>query len=173
MLKIAIIGPESTGKSTLAAQLAKHFGTNYIPEYSREYLKDFKGRYKIDDVVKIALGQQQRIDKAVESNPEILIADTEMIVNKIWCKYVFHCVPEKISDLVEKQKYNLYLLCDIDLEWTYDPLRENPNLDERKNIFNMYKEELFLLRANYEIIHGQGQQRLHKAIDAINQQNIS
>ena len=59
MLKIAILGPESTGKSTLAEQLAKYFGTDFVPEYSREYLKDFAGQYQIDDVVKIAQGQQR------------------------------------------------------------------------------------------------------------------
>ena len=173
MLKIAILGPESTGKSTLASQLAEHFGTDYVPEYAREYLKDFKGLYKIDDVIKIAIGQQQWIDNAEANNPKILIADTEMIVNKIWCEYVFHSVPQGINSLVENQDFDLYLLCDIDLEWTYDPLRENPDLGERKTIFAMYESELKRLKANYCIINGQDQQRLQNAIDAIKQQKIS
>lgn len=173
MLKIAILGPESTGKSTLAKQLAEHFGTNYVPEYSREYLKDFEGKYQINDVVNIALGQQKWIDEAKASEPRILIADTEMIVNKIWCRFVFDEIPSTISNLTSQQDFDLYLLCDIDLEWTFDPLRENPDFEERKTIFEMYKEELSLLKANFRIISGHGQQRLLNAIDAIKQQNIS
>ncbi len=173
MLKIAILGPESTGKSTLAAQLAEHFGTTFVPEYSREYLKNFEGQYQIEDVVKIALGQQKWIEEAKAKNPKILIADTEMIVNKIWCDYVFHSVPETINDLVINQEYDLYLLCDIDLEWTFDPLRENPDYNERKIIFAMYENELTRLKANYKIINGQDQQRLQNAINAIKQQIIS
>ena len=173
MLKIAILGPESTGKSTLAEQLAAHFGTDFVPEYSREYLKDFEGQYQIDDVVKIALGQQRWIDKAKATNTEMLIADTEMIVNKIWCKYVFHSIPETINNLVINQDFDLYLLCDIDLEWSFDPLRENPDFEERKTIFEMYEEELSHLNANYRIIDGQDQQRLQNAINAIKQQIIS
>lgn len=173
MLKIAILGPESTGKSTLAKQLAGHFGTNYIPEYSREYLKDFEGKYQINDVVNIALGQQKWIDEAKAGEPQILIADTEMIVNKIWCRFVFNEVPSIISDLSSRQDFDLYLLCNIDLEWTYDPLREDPDINDRITIFEMYKEELSLLKANFRIISGHGQQRLLNAIDAIKQQNIS
>lgn len=173
MFKIAILGPESTGKSTLAEQLAKHFGTDFVPEYSREYLKDFEGQYQIDDVVKIAQGQQKWIDEAEAKKPEMLIADTEMIVNKIWCKYVFNSIPETISDLVKRQDYDLYLLCDIDLEWSFDPLRENPDFEERKTIFEMYEKELSTLKANYRIISGHDQLRLKNAIDAIKQQIIS
>lgn len=173
MLKIAILGPESTGKSTLAAQLAEHFDTTFVPEYSREYLKDFEGQYQIDDVVEIALGQQKWIDEAKAANPQIFIADTEMIVNKIWCEYVFHSVPETINKLVINQEFDLYLLCDIDLEWTFDPLRENPDYNERKTIFAMYENELTRLKANHKIINGQDQQRLQNAINAIKQQIIS
>lgn len=173
MLKIAILGPESTGKSTLAAQLAEHFRTSYIPEYAREYLKDFEKPYKINDVVDIALGQQKLIDEAKANKPQMLISDTEMIVNKIWCKFVFADVPAIISALASKQDFDLYLLCDIDLEWTYDPLREAPDINDRMTIFEMYKEELTLLNVNYRIISGQGQQRLQNAINAIKQQNLS
>ena len=173
MLKVAILGPESTGKSTLSAQLAEHYGTSFVPEYSREYLNGFEGQYQIDDVVKIAQGQQRWIDEAKAKQPVILIADTEMIVNKIWCKYVFQSVPKAISDLVGRQHFDLYLLCDIDLEWRYDPLRENPNIAERETIFGLYKKELNSLKANYEIINGQGAKRLQNAVDAIKRQIIS
>ena len=80
MFKIAITGPESTGKSTLAEKLARHFNVGFIPEYSRTYLENFEGQYTENDVVEIAKGQYNLILEEEKKNPEILIADTETIV---------------------------------------------------------------------------------------------
>ncbi len=171
MLKIAILGPESTGKTMLAEQLAAHFHTDFVPEYSREYLKDFQGKYGINDVIAIAKGQQRSIDEAAKKSKEILISDTEAIVNKVWCEYVFNQTPKEIEDLVQKQDFDLYLLCDTDLEWTFDPLRENPDLNERKTIFALYLKALNTLDANYAIISGQGKDRFENALKAINEMN--
>ena len=168
MLKIAILGPESTGKTILAEQLAAHFHTDFVPEYSREYLKDFHEKYGINDVIAIAIGQQQRIEETVSKCKEILIADTEAIVNKVWCEYVFKQTPKEIEELVQKQNFDLYLLCDIDLEWTFDPLRENPDLEERKAIFALYQDFLEEINANYFIISGKDDLRFRHALEAIN-----
>ena len=167
MRKIAILGPESTGKTTLAQQLAEKLHTFYVPEYAREYLKDFVGKYQIEDVVQIAVGQQRNINQALEEQPDYLIVDTEQIVNKIWCEYVFHQVPEIIQQLLDEQKYDLYLLCDIDLEWTYDPLRENPDIEERKEIFQLYVDNLNHIKANFVVINGQDNERLDKSLQHI------
>ncbi len=167
MLKIAILGPESTGKTMLAEQLAAHFHTDFVPEYSREYLKDFQGKYGINDVIAIAKGQQQSIEETAKKGKEILISDTEAIVNKVWCEYVFKQTPKEIEDLVQKQDFDLYLLCDTDLEWTFDPLRENPNLEERKNIFALYLKTLNEIKANYFIISGKEDSRLAHTLEAI------
>ena len=167
MLKIAILGPESTGKTILAGQLAKHFHTDFVPEFSREYLKNFQGKYGINDVIAIAIGQQQRIEETVSKCKEILIADTEAIVNKVWCEYVFKQTPEEVEELVKKQNFDLYLLCDTDLEWTFDPLRENPDLEERKAIFALYQDFLEEINANYFIVSGKGELRFRHALEAI------
>ncbi|MGP1446382.1 MAG: AAA family ATPase [Candidatus Limimorpha sp.] len=167
MIKIAIVGPESTGKSTLAEQLAQHFGTTFVPEYSRTYLADLKRPYTIDDVVAIAEGQQRLIAEAEATQGGFLIADTEMLVNKVWTRYVFHCVPPFIEQAVRQQHFDLYLLCDVDLEWRYDPLRENPDLEERKAILALYIEELQALHAPYHIVSGNNEARLQCALKAI------
>ena len=114
MFKIAITGPESTGKSTLAEALAKYFGTEYIPEYSRTYLENFEGRYSEDDVVEIAKGQHKLIVEKKEYSQNILIADTEIIVCKIWVEYVFKHSNATINNILKEQDFDLYLLCDID-----------------------------------------------------------
>ena len=103
MFKIAITGPESTGKSTLAEKLAKHFNVGFIPEYSRTYLENFEGQYTENDVVEIAKGQYNLILEEEKKNPEILIADTETIVCKIWVEYVFKHSNETIDNILKKQ----------------------------------------------------------------------
>ena len=168
MFKIAITGPESTGKSTLADKLAQHFNISFIPEYSRTYLEDFKGQYTENDVVEIAKGQHNLILKEEKKSPEILIADTEVIVCKIWIEYVFKHPNIVIEDLLRRQNFDLYLLCDIDLPWVYDPLRENPDIEERKELFNIYRNTLTKMNAPFEIVRGNDKERVNNAINIIN-----
>lgn len=169
MFKIAITGPESTGKSTLAEKLAKHFNTDYIPEYSRTYLENFEGQYTENDVVEIAKKQYELILKEEDKNPEILIADTEIIVCKIWIEYVFKHPNEMIEDLLRRQDFDLYLLCDIDLPWVYDPLRENPNIEERKELFEIYKNTLTKMNVPFGIVRGSDEERVNNSLEIIKQ----
>ena len=168
MFKIAITGPESTGKSTLAEKLARHFYIGFIPEYSRTYLENFEGQYTENDVVEIAKGQYNLILEEEKKNPEILIADTETIVCKIWVEYVFKHSNETIDNILKQQNFDLYLLCDIDLPWVYDPLRENPNIEERKELLDIYKNTLTKMNVPFEIVSGDDEERVNNAINIIN-----
>ena len=168
MFMIAITGPESTAKSTLAAKLARHFNVDFIPEYSRTYLENFEGHYTENDVVEIAKGQYNLILEEEKKNPEILLADTETIVCKIWVEYVFKHSNETIDEILKKQDFDLYLLCDIDLPWVYDPLRENPNIEERKELFDIYKNTLTKMNVPFEIVSGDDEERVNNAINIIN-----
>ena len=169
MFKVAITGPESTGKSTLAERLAKHFNVAYIPEYSRTYLENFEGKYTENDVVEIAKAQHNLIIEEEKKNPEILIADTEIIVCKIWIEYVFKHPNEMTEDLLRRQNFDLYLLCDIDLPWVYDPLRENPNIEERKELFEIYKNTLTNMNVPFGVVRGSDEERVNNALEIINQ----
>ena len=168
MFKIAITGPESTGKSTLAEKLARHFEVDFIPEYSRTYLENFEGHYTENDVVEIAKGQYNLILKEEKKNPEILLADTETIVCKIWVEYVFKHSNETIDEILKKQDFDLYLLCDIDLPCVYDPLRENPNIEERKELFDIYKNTLTKMNVPFEIASADDDERVNNANNIIN-----
>ncbi len=167
MFKIAITGPESTGKSTLSEKLAHHYDTNFVPEYSRSYLENFVGQYTENDVVEIAKGQHNLILEEEKKSSKILIADTEIVVCKIWVEYVFKHSNTTIDNLLKKQDFNLYLLCDIDLPWTYDPLRENPNIDERKELFEIYRNTLEQMKVPFEIVSGDNDERVNNAIKVI------
>lgn len=162
-LKIAILGPESTGKSILAKELARHFGVAYIPEFARFFLRK-NPSYTFDDVTYIS---KQQFDSIENYHLPVVIADTELIVTKIWQQYKYGKVDKWIEDHISKQSFDIYLLMDIDLEWTFDPLRENPSIAEREEIFELYKKELDANKSNYHIISGKDIQRTKNALTAI------
>ena len=162
--RISITGPESTGKSWLSQQLALHYKTHFVEEYSREYLKRETSYNKVD-IVKIAKGQLERENKTAESDSSILFCDTDLLVNKIWNKHVFGQCDKWIETKFLEHEYGLYLLCYPDIEWEFDPLRENPN--NRLLLFEMYETELKKTRFNYKIIKGQGNERLKNAVSFV------
>lgn len=167
MFKIAITGPESTGKSTLSEKLAHHYNTSFVPEYSRTYLENFVGQYTENDVVEIAKGQHNLILEEEKKSSKILIADTEIVVCKIWVEYVFKHSNKVIDEILKQQDFDLYLLCDIDLPWVYDPLRENPDIDERKELFEIYRNTLEQMKVPFEIVSGDNDERVNNAIKII------
>jgi NadR type nicotinamide-nucleotide adenylyltransferase len=174
MKKITIIGPESTGKSTLCEQLATHYGTSWVPEYAREYLIKHGMDYTYNDLLTIAKGQLQLEDKIVGeslksfgTNHQSIFIDTDMYVMKVWCEFVFEKCHQFILDQIVERKYDLYLLCNIDLPWTYDPLREYPNEEPRKRLFRIYHDIVINQSIPWVLIRGDSDERLDTAIAAI------
>lgn len=173
--KIAVIGPESTGKSTLCKQLANYYRTFWVPEYAREYLLQHGMKYTSDDLLKIAKGQIESEEKYIEkvtelcSNRDIglLFIDTNMYVMKVWCEFVFDKCHEFITEQVNKRKYDLYLLCNVDLPWVKDALREYPDLQIRQNLYNIYHRLMQNEKTPWVDIYGNYQERLQKAIQAV------
>lgn len=165
--KIAITGPESTGKSVLSQQLALHYHTVWVPEYAREYL-EFIGRpYVESDILEIAKGQLIREKAALSAADFFLFCDTEPIVTKIWSEVKYHRCNSWISEHIKDNPYDLYLLCNIDLPWEYDPLREHPG--QRQFLFDYYTRELENTGRPFQVVSGYGIERLNNAILAIEQ----
>jgi NadR type nicotinamide-nucleotide adenylyltransferase len=163
--RIAITGPESTGKSWLAENLASHYRTGWVPEYAREYLENLGRPYGQDDIVKIATGQLNRESSLAKAAAGYLFCDTELLVTKIWSEVKYGSCDPWILSQVETNHYDLYLLCDIDLPWEYDPLREHP--DRRQFLFNRYYDELSGRGFPFFVINGTGDSRLQRAIGFI------
>ena len=163
--RISITGPESTGKSELAEQLAKHFNTMWVEEYAREYLNSIGRPYNYADILEIAKKQFNNEFELLPRASDYLFCDTDLIVTKIWCDVKFDKCHEWIEENILKHKHDLYLLCDIDLPWADDPLREHP--DKRKYLFDLYLKELKQKKLPYEIVSGIGNDRLQNAIKII------
>ena len=167
--RIAITGPESTGKTQLAKELAAHFKTKWVPEYAREYLSGKQERYTIEDILRIAKGQLKQETKIARGTTGLLFCDTDLTVLKIWSQVVFSSCPEWIEEKFNTHQYDLYLLCYPDIEWKADPLRENPT--DRRFLFELYKEELEKAGVHYVIVKGRGAQRLENAINFVRHLN--
>ena len=165
IIRIALIGPESTAKSTLSEQLAGHYKTVWVQEYSREYLQQINRKYTLEDVLKIAQQQLELENRLIKKANRFIFADTELIVSKVWCEDVFNISPDWITKNILPTKYDLYLLTAPDLPWQEDPVRENPH--RREFFFNWYESELKAINARYVVINGIGEMRLQNAIDAI------
>ena len=169
--KIVVIGPESTGKSTLCAQLAEHYNTSWCPEYAREYLLTHGTAYSYDDLLEIAKGQAALEEKftreAIESGAAILFIDTDMYVMKVWCEYVFGKCHQFILDRIVQQDYDLYFLCDTDIPWTKDELREYPDPETRQILFQMYKDLLVNQDVPWKIVSGTIDERMVHSISTI------
>jgi len=163
--RIAVTGPESTGKSVLAEELARHFQTVWVPEFARDYLNALGRPYSEEDILIIAKGQLEAENRSVGKASSFIFCDTELIVTKIWSEVKYNRCDPWILNSIRSHSYNLFLLCDIDLPWEPDPLREHP--DKRKFLLELYLSELKNRNFPFAVIRGTGPARLQNAISAI------
>jgi len=167
--KVVILGPESTGKSTLCQSLAHHFNCLWVPEIAREYLKDIQLNYTYQDILNIALHQyqtEQEYQKRAETlNHKYLFVDTEWITIKIWLEFYNYPVPNWLIEGIKSHDYDLFLLSDIDILWQPDPLRQNKN--DRSALFKRFEDALSQFNKNFSIINGIENQRFENSLKKI------
>jgi NadR type nicotinamide-nucleotide adenylyltransferase len=192
ILKVVIIGAESTGKSTLCEMLAQHYNTEWCPEFAREYLLTYGTNYTFESLSTIAKGQLALEDEYTNkintywqkqhsnlfinsttlttiNHKPLLFIDTNMYVMKVWSEYVFNTCHSFFLDEIVSRKYDLYLLCNIDLPWVKDELREYPDEKPRKELHNMYKDILINQQTPWVEIKGSHyENRFNQAVTAIN-----
>lgn len=167
--RIVITGPESTGKSSLCKQLAVHYNTTWVPEYAREHLQKHGMNYTYNDLLAIARRQLAMEDEITASTKRGLIfIDTDMYVMKVWCEFAFGRCHQWILDRIAERNYALYLLCNIDLPWVKDNLREYPDIESRIKLFNIYKDNMINQHVPWKIINGSNKERFKSAVDAVN-----
>lgn len=168
MKKIVVIGPESTGKSVLCEQLAAHYKTTWVREYAREYLLKNGTGYSFENLLDIAKEQVKSEQLAVNDWQPAIFIDTDMYVMKVWCEFVFERCHHWILNRIVERKYDLYLLCNTDLPWVKDELREYPDLETREKLFRHYKDIMINQNVPWVEISGGYEERLQKGISVTN-----
>ncbi|MGY3054871.1 NadR type nicotinamide-nucleotide adenylyltransferase [Pedobacter sp. UYEF25] len=164
--KIAIVGPESTGKSTISIQLAKHYEVDWVPEYARYYCEALTHPCTLQDEENMFFGQLALEDAVLATTKkDFIICDTTFVTVKIWSDETLGETPKVVLEALPKRLYDLYLLMDIDLPWQDDPLRDFPN--QREYFMEVWHKELKALNANYRVVGGLGKERVENAITAL------
>ena len=162
LIKIVLYGPESTGKTTLAKQLAAHYQTVWVPEYAREYLQQkwdtTQQICELSDLVPIAEGQIALENTLSKKAHKVLICDTDILETKVYSEAYFddYCDPE-LSKYALQNSYDLYFLTDVDVPWEADDLRDRP--DQREAMFNLFKTALIKYRRTFVLLSGSKQER--------------
>lgn len=174
--KIVLYGPESTGKSTLAEALAKHYNTCWVPEFARGYL-DFKrevydpfGRKSNEicqpqDIPHIVIGQIVSEESFASQSNTYLFCDTNPLQTEVYNQYYYHRKDAWLEDIISTRHYDLYLLLDIDIPWVEDPLRDRPN--DRGLLYSIFEQELLNRNLPYKKISGNEEERLKAAIECV------
>lgn len=165
MIRVLISGPESTGKSELAIALAKHYGGIFIPEYAREYVEKLAGPCSYSDVEHVARRQQESYLRTSLPGSYVFF-DTWLIITRVWFEVVFKEVPSWIDEEISQASFDMVLLCDTDLPWVSDGVRENGG-KMREVLQERYRA--LIKKAGWKCftVRGMGEERLTNAISLI------
>jgi nicotinamide riboside kinase len=169
IIKIAFYGPESTGKTTLAMQLASEFETLWVPEFARNYLQEkWDSTKKIcqpEDLLPIAIGQIRLENHALSKANHYLFCDTNLLVTKVFSDIYYGFSDPLLSAASQNHIYDLIFLTDVDVPWEKDDLRDKA--DNRQETLVIFEQELVKNKKPYIKLSGNKEERLSKAIQII------
>ena len=171
-IKVALFGPESTGKTTLAQALAKHYNTMWVPEFARTYLEEkwYKSQEICapEDILPIAVGQIKLENEALKRANKIIFCDTTLLSTQVYLEAYFDgWCDKKVVQANNENRYDLYILTDIDVPWEKDLLRDRPN--HREEMFHKFATALVQRNLNYTLLNGSHEQRMKCAIEKIDE----
>jgi NadR type nicotinamide-nucleotide adenylyltransferase len=166
MIRVVLTGSESTGKTTLAQRIAEHYQAEFVPEFVREYAAKKGAPLDFSDHGPIAKGQMALEDAAIARKPRLIVQDTDLLSTVVYCDHYFGKCPPWIAKKAVERKPDLYLLCEIDLPWIADGVRDRGHM--REEMQQLFRDAVAASGTRYETVRGNGERRLHLAVDAIN-----
>lgn len=165
MIRVVLTGSESTGKTTLAAALAVHYGVEFVPEFVRRYAAEKNGPLDFNDHGPIARGQIALEDAAIARENLLVIQDTDLLSTVVYCDHYFGRCPDWIREKARERRPDLYLLCEIDLPWIHDGVRDRGHM--RDEMQRLFRDAVIASGAPYANVRGTGDDRTQRAIDVI------
>jgi len=168
---IVVTGPESTGKTELSRYLSTRTGFPWVPELSRSYIEKLNRPYNYNDVEQIARLQINEFKGIINKNHPIVFFDTDLIITKVWFDVVYRKCPGWVIEAIEKLPVRMHLLCNTDIPWVADPVRENGG-EMRLKLFDQYQEELTRFNIPYKIVSGTGNARELMAHQILKEEGI-
>lgn len=166
-----MIGPESTGKTTMSEMLSNQFNEPWVPEFARDYLIKINRPYAKGDLLEIAKGQIESEEKIQNNVNKYLFCDTDLLVIKVWSDHLYNQCDDWILKQIETRKYDHYFLCKNDFPWKMDSLRENPELGNY--FYSVFKNILIEKNQSFTELEGDVDNRLNKAIKIIGELNFT
>ncbi|MFN5170863.1 MAG: AAA family ATPase [Cyclobacteriaceae bacterium] len=154
---VCFYGPESTGKSTLAARLAHEFGTDWVPEVAREIVST--NQFSVDDIIRIGKAQTNRVFEKLKTANRLLICDTDLITTQIYSRHYLGQVPHELIELEKTIQYDQYFLFDTNVPWVADGLRDQGNPQQRARMFDTFQKELTTRGIPFTLVTGDYKQR--------------
>jgi NadR type nicotinamide-nucleotide adenylyltransferase len=171
LIRIAVVGPESSGKSTLCAALADALQTQWVPEYARSYLEAHQ-KINVDsqeELQVIAAGQLAAEEAIASGARQHLICDTDLHMVRIWSETMYNQCSHRILASIATRQYDLYLLSFPDVPWQADPLRGYPDYKDRHYFYLQYLDMVINSGLPFAVIRGTEEERLNAALTAIKQ----
>lgn len=169
IIKIALFGPESTGKTTLAKQLAAHYKTAWTPEFARNYLQEKWDNSQlicdVNDMLPIAYGQVKLENDSLAVANKYLFCDTNLLVTKVFSEVYYNYCDPLLEQAAQEHEYDLFFLTDIDVPWEKDDLRDMA--EGRESVFEVFKQSLIANKKPFITLSGDKDLRIKKAIAII------
>ncbi|MEG2100788.1 MAG: DUF4301 family protein, partial [Flavobacterium sp.] len=169
IIKIALFGPESTGKTTLATQLAEYYETEWVPEFARDYLQEkWEENQHIcveADMMPIAYGQTALENQKLSNAKKYLFCDTNLMVTKVFSEMYYNVCDPLLNEAALEHEYDLFFLTDIDVPWEKDDIRDTP--EGRETVFSVFKETLINTKKPFITLSGNKESRLAKAVEIV------
>ncbi len=167
LTRIVVTGSESTGKTTLAQSIAEHYGVAWIPEFARDYAENKGDPLSEADVGLIAAGQIAREDAAFEKASGVVILDTDIVSTVVYSEHYYGRAPSWIHQAARERLADLYLLCDTDLPWVADLVRDAQH--QRRRVHDLFVQRLAQLAAAVRVVSGTTlrDERLQRAVTHI------
>ena len=164
-MRVVLTGSESTGKTTLAGRLAEHYHAELVPEFVRGYAEAKGGIIDFDDHGPIARGQMALEDEHLSRATTLVVQDTDLLSTVVYCDHYFGQCPQWIRDAAAGRRPDLYLLCEIDVEWVHDGVRDRGHM--REAMQELFRDAVRETGTAAAVITGDWSERLQRAVDAI------